>query len=516
MPPGRRPDLGPGQIFNHLGLDPYHIATTVDDDMHQMLRTLKLLLHPDRRDASPEAARAQSHQQQLLVDFVTLRQIEDWLRPAYNHIMALLEVEARAIVHQRAPWVSTWNPHRLEDGALLEPLPSWTRRNKSSSSSSSSSSSQARRYSQLDLRRLPLNNVSGNGPKFDGSDCRWLLEDGEETQQLMELAEAMHPSSRVCVAIAFLKCGTKRGCTAIAELPPDSNNRFLVHIRDSRNRLIITITLSQLLMGLHHTPPFKYVNFQGIFRMVEAGAIEEYIGRFLESVDEASRIILHHHHPPFVHFHHQCGYSRLVSLHPVDGSGAFSASSHGIHPAPTILYLDPASYPSSISHFAATMNTTMQNPSTPPPPLSEQNNDLVLSLETQRLVSQAHNLVTIADARRSSGRQYKGLDPHGHTAGIVDMLALLDPRGAYRRPANMATPEARVLRNHTQRARKIHCELQKVVDQFCRDGLLRTPGSNSDNHDNTEDESADNDNRFDLNEDEQASGDEHQQVRRVH
>ncbi|KAK8183715.1 hypothetical protein BKA81DRAFT_410970 [Phyllosticta paracitricarpa] len=257
MPPGRRPDLGPGQIFNHLGLDPYHIATTVDDDMHQMLRTLKLLLHPDRRDASPEAARAQSHQQQLLVDFVTLHQIEDWLRPAYNHIMALLEVEARAI---------------------------------SSSSSSSSSSSQARRYSQLDLRRLPLNNVSGNGPKFDGSDCRWLLEDGEETQQLMELAEAMHPSSHVCVAIAFLKCGTKRGCTAITELPPDSNNRFLVHIRDSRNRLIITITLSQLLMGLHHTPPFKYVNFQGIFRMVEAGAIEEYIGRFLESVDEASRM----------------------------------------------------------------------------------------------------------------------------------------------------------------------------------------------------------------------------------
>ncbi|KAK8183716.1 hypothetical protein BKA81DRAFT_410971 [Phyllosticta paracitricarpa] len=158
------------------------------------------------------------------------------------------------------------------------------------------------------------------------------------------------------------------------------------------------------------------------------------------------------------------------------------------------------------------MNTTMQNPSTPPPPLSEQNNNLVLSLKTQRLVSQAHNLVTITDARRSSGRQYKGLDPHGHTAGIVDMLALLDPRGAYRRPANMATPEARVLRNHTQRARKIHCELQKVVDQFCRDGLLRTPGSNSDNHDNTEDESADNDNRFDLNEDEQASGDEHQQV----
>ncbi|KAK7532784.1 hypothetical protein IWX49DRAFT_594953 [Phyllosticta citricarpa] len=281
-------------VFNYLGLDPFApIFPPALPEMRRLLRSLKLLLHPDKAHTNPDAQRAQN---ELGLNYVVLQAIIDSKLSLDNP--AQYAMRLRSLPKSR--WLSTWNPHGFENGPLFAPLPSWSRRFASYRSRRSASHSTRRFPSHsvpqqppIDLSTFPPPGIHG-APRFDGTGSTPAIIAQEATSLLMRMGSNILRRPGACVVIARLQYNGIPACVASATLDPHGSTSCSLQydIWQGERRLGI-VTFYNLAMAVRlgfgcMFAGMAKVQLLGVFSRVPLLVLELYIKMFLRHWQDAA------------------------------------------------------------------------------------------------------------------------------------------------------------------------------------------------------------------------------------
>ncbi|KAK7509453.1 uncharacterized protein IWZ02DRAFT_157046 [Phyllosticta citriasiana] len=275
-----RLDLASIDVFNYLGIDPTAPFPSAPE-MRRLLRSLKLLLHPDKIASNQDAERAQK---ELGLDYATLDAIMSQLG-LNNHTTATGYV-ARLQALRQPQWVSTWNPHGFGNGPLFEPLPSWSRRFAFSQTIPQSGSA-------IDLASFPPPGIQG-APRFDGADAMPAIAAEEVTDALVRMGNAVFVrrsgAAAACVAVARLRYNGLPSCISVVSIDSNTTSSLECHIWQHRKR-IAAVQFRSLVVAANLGPGCMFAGMSqvwllGVFSRVPCLVLELYVKKFLRHLAE--------------------------------------------------------------------------------------------------------------------------------------------------------------------------------------------------------------------------------------